>query len=126
MELLIIWTVFAVAVGSVAPGRGRSFAAWTLLGLVISPLITLVLLVVLPNMKEQREREAAVLRELNLTRKATEAALAATQAPAQHVESLPSSDDIAAKIRTLADLRDRDILTDLEYQAKKAELLGRF
>ena len=37
----------------------------------------------------------------------------------------PSSDDIFAKIERLAELRDKGILTDQEFDAKKADLLNR-
>ena len=37
----------------------------------------------------------------------------------------PAADDIPSQIARLADLRDRGAITDAEYEAKKAELLGR-
>ncbi len=37
----------------------------------------------------------------------------------------PTGDDIPSKLRELADLRDKGILTDSEFEAKKAELLSR-
>ena len=37
----------------------------------------------------------------------------------------PAADDVLAKIERLADLRARDILTEQEFETKKAELLAR-
>lgn len=37
----------------------------------------------------------------------------------------PATDDVPSKLRDLADLRDKGILTESEFEAKKAELLSR-
>lgn len=39
MEFLMFWVGFAVVVGLIANGKGRSFLGWTLLALLISPLL---------------------------------------------------------------------------------------
>lgn len=39
--------------------------------------------------------------------------------------SAPAAPDIAEQIRKLGELRDQKLLTDEEFEAKKAELLGR-
>lgn len=46
-------------------------------------------------------------------------------APAAPAASAPSGDDVIAQIRKLGELRDAGLLTDAEFDAKKAELLGR-
>jgi hypothetical protein len=54
------------------------------------------------------------------------AAPAAPQPTGQAAQNTaPSSDDIFAKIERLAELRDKGILTDQEFDAKKADLLNR-
>jgi hypothetical protein len=65
------------------------------------------------------------------------AAEAATAAAPPHAETAPApviaaaqpapvaEDDIFVKIERLADLRKKDILTEQEFEAKKAELLAR-
>jgi hypothetical protein len=58
------------------------------------------------------------------------AAAAAAPAPAAPVApppaaAKPSSDDITRTLASLADLRDRGAISAEEYEAKKAELLGR-
>ena len=37
----------------------------------------------------------------------------------------PSSTQLAATITSLADLRDRNAITELEYEAKKRDILAR-
>lgn len=46
MEILIGWLVLSGIVGLIASGRNRSFIGWTLLSLLLSPLIGLVILLV--------------------------------------------------------------------------------
>jgi len=38
--------------------------------------------------------------------------------------SAPAGDDLAAKLKQLKSLRDQDLITEEEYQAKKQQLLG--
>ncbi len=49
------------------------------------------------------------------------------QSPAAAITHLPAApvEDIPAKLKQLAELRDSGILTDAEFQAKKTELLSR-
>lgn len=49
MELLIIYLLFAFAVGAVASGRGRSGFGWFLVALIISPIISIIIVLILPS-----------------------------------------------------------------------------
>jgi membrane protease subunit (stomatin/prohibitin family) len=51
---------------------------------------------------------------------------AAQEAPpaAAPVEEAPSSDDLIAKLKQLADLKDQGILTEAEFDAQKAKILA--
>lgn len=49
MELLFFYALFAVAVGAVASGRGRSGFGWFLLALIISPVISIIIVLILPS-----------------------------------------------------------------------------
>jgi membrane protease subunit (stomatin/prohibitin family) len=40
------------------------------------------------------------------------------------VEDAPSSDDLIAKLKQLADLKDQGILTEAEFDAQKAKILA--
>jgi hypothetical protein len=46
-------------------------------------------------------------------------------APAPVAPPAPTADDHAARLVTLADLRDRGVISDAEFEAKKAEILER-
>ncbi len=49
MELILIYFVFSVVVGAVASGRGRSGFGWFLLALIISPIISIIIVLILPS-----------------------------------------------------------------------------
>ena len=53
------------------------------------------------------------------------AAAAAATAPSASSTTATGSDDVTATLSKLADLRDKGAITPAEYEAKKAELLGR-
>lgn len=42
---IALWIVFAIVVGAIAGGKGRSVIGWTLLALLISPLLAGILLI---------------------------------------------------------------------------------
>lgn len=61
MLLMIVWIGWGVAsivVGVGAAARGRSFFAWFLLSLILSPLLAGFLLLVFPSARDQRQAEA--------------------------------------------------------------------
>jgi hypothetical protein len=57
---VVIWLGLSVVVGVAASGRGRSGFGWFLLSLFISPLIALLVLLVLANLKAQADQAAAM------------------------------------------------------------------
>jgi hypothetical protein len=119
MELLMIWIIFAVIVGAAASGRGRSVAGWIILSVLVSPLLSLILLVVMPNLREQRTREEAHRQELQHL-----ASIAAGPGLAPRQASLPTEAPMTTLTR-LADMRDRGLITVEEFAAKKIEILAR-
>ena len=52
MEAITAWVFFSVLAALFAGRRGRSWLGWFLLSLLISPLITVILLFILPNHAE--------------------------------------------------------------------------
>lgn len=53
MELFALWLIFAFVVALGASARGRSGAGWFLLCCLISPLLGVIFLIALPNLKQQ-------------------------------------------------------------------------
>ena len=58
----------------------------------------------------------------DLVKEVNRARRSSTSSPPQ---SRPSSEDPAESLRKLAELRDAGVVTSEEFEAKKAELLGR-
>ena len=58
MEWVLVWLMFAIVVGAIAPSKGRSGFGWFLLATLISPLIAILALIVVPNLKPEQLREA--------------------------------------------------------------------
>ncbi|ETR77897.1 hypothetical protein X566_09695 [Afipia sp. P52-10] len=58
-EIIIFWLVFSIIVAIVASARGRSGGGWFLLSVILSPLLMLILVVCLPNLKVQAQLERA-------------------------------------------------------------------
>lgn len=56
MEILIISLIFAAIPALIAPSKGRSAFGWFLIGVLISPLLAFLLVVLLPNKKEEQAR----------------------------------------------------------------------
>jgi hypothetical protein len=54
--ILFSWVMLSIVVGVAADSRGRN-PAWFLLALVISPLLAALLLLALPNLKTERQRQ---------------------------------------------------------------------
>lgn len=49
METVVFWIILSFVIGYIADKRGRSGIGWLALSLAISPVITLILLVLLPS-----------------------------------------------------------------------------
>ncbi len=54
MELFIFWFIFAVIVAYAASTRGRSGVAWFFISALISPLLSMLLLFIMPNLKQAK------------------------------------------------------------------------
>lgn len=56
MELLIIYLIFGGACAAIANSKGRNAVAWFFIGMIFS-CFAIILLLCLPNLKEQKEKE---------------------------------------------------------------------
>jgi hypothetical protein len=53
MELFLFWFFFAIVVAVIATNRGRSGFGWFLLSVFISPLLSVILVLALKNLKDE-------------------------------------------------------------------------
>lgn len=49
VEIVVIWLFFAILVGFVASQRGRSGFGWFIISLIISPLISVIIIALMPS-----------------------------------------------------------------------------
>jgi hypothetical protein len=54
MAIVVFWLLLALVVAVAAGSRGRSGAGWFFLSVILSPLIGLILVLVLPNLRHER------------------------------------------------------------------------
>ena len=53
MEIFVFWLLLALAVAIAAGSRGRNGFGWFILSVLLSPLIGLILVLVLPNIRQE-------------------------------------------------------------------------
>ncbi len=116
MEVLVMffgWIVFAIGVGVFAGGRGRNGAGWGFLALLISPLLAFIIVAVLPDLASaERDRQERARAESRVERGA--------QDEAQRIQGA----DVALRIEKLRQLREKGLLTDPEYAARKQKVFN--
>lgn len=64
MELFLFWIVISVLVGVFASSKNRSGFGWGLLSLLISPVITLIIVALLPRKEQASQSLEDKLREI--------------------------------------------------------------
>lgn len=99
MELIVIWLALCLIPAYIASQKGRSGAGYFLLGVVLSPLIALIVVVLVSN------QSAAV---------GAQAAAGTPVAAASAVDALTK----------LVALRDAGEVTDAEFQRQRAILMA--
>lgn len=57
--IILLWLILAILVGAFALSKGRGFVLWTLVSLVLTPLIGFIIVAILSSSKdaERRHRE---------------------------------------------------------------------
>lgn len=57
MAILIVWVFCSFIVAAAAGARGRSGVGWFLLAMVVSPILALVFVLVIPNLRDEKRAE---------------------------------------------------------------------
>lgn len=52
MEIAVLWITLLIATWIVADRRGRSVIGWVIIGMLLSPIISLILVLVLPSKRQ--------------------------------------------------------------------------
>ena len=139
MEILIgFWILLSIGIGFLASERGRNPVGWALLALVTSPLLGLIIVLLMRDLKVEaadREREEMRHREqlAAIAGKSNESARIHDADGPQWPRPKPSSPPaatatspvlVADELEKLANLQDKGVLTPAEFTEQKARLLG--
>lgn len=120
MEILFVWLLLAVGVGFLADSRGRSGFGYFLFSVVLSPLIGLVVVLVTDNLTKKKELAQAEERQHERRLEEVKAITASGSA----AKAQAHTGSVADELVKLADLKTKGILTEDEFAAQKALLLG--
>lgn len=124
LGFFVFWVIVAVLVGAWAVGRGRSGWGFGLLSFFLSPILAVIVLLVMKDLKQaaadEERRRAEDLKRDQERRDAHERELESIKVLAQ--PRAPGS--VADELVKLAGLRDAGVLTDDEFAAQKAALLA--
>lgn len=121
--VFFFWLLLSVGAGLWADSRGRNGWGYGLLSMFISPLLTFIILalrsdLVVEEAKADYERRKHE-RELESVR-----AIAVSASGAAAVVTPPAARSVIDELGKLADLRDRGVLSEAEFQAEKQKLLA--
>ena len=109
---LIVWIVFSFMVMSYASSKGRSGCGWFIFSIMFSPLIGFIIVAILGETDEKHIE----------TLKKDMAVTEALEKEKSEKEGM-SQDKAIAELKKAKDLLDLAVITQEEYDAKKAELL---
>ena len=101
MEIFLGWVIFSVIVGILADQRGRNGVGWGFLAAMISPLLSGIILFIIPNLKTEKE-----IKEKE-----------------ERIKLTISGSDLLLSLEKLWQLNEKEIITDIEYSARKMKLI---
>jgi len=118
---LIIWFVFACAIGGWASSRGRSALGFGALSFFLSPVLAGIVLLVVRDLNKAAEHETEQRREHERQLESIRAIASSRESGQTPAPAQPTS--VADELSKLAKLRDSGVLTEAEFQAQKAAVL---
>jgi hypothetical protein len=101
-DLLFYWLALALIPAVLANSRGRSPVGWFLLGVVLTPFLAIILVLVIADLSVDADRHAELVDAIGGV-----------------------GPDPVDRLERLAALHDRGVLTDEEFEATKASALER-
>jgi hypothetical protein len=129
MEYVILWVVLAIFIGALASSRGRSGFGFFLLSVVFSPLLGLIIVLVMGDLKEAASVEEQRRRDHERDLEALRAVAAPSVALASKLETQSAAGatvqpTAGQELERLAGLLDRQLITREEFDSAKQKLLG--
>lgn len=118
--VFVVWLGAAIACGVWADSRGRSGFGWFFFSVLLSPLIGLILVAVLTDLKAKQVEEDLRRQDQRREHERQLESLRAVTTTA----TVAAKGSITDELTKLAALKQQGILTEEEFQSQKAKLLG--
>lgn len=118
MWVWVLWFLLAVAVAFLADSRGRSGIGFFLLSAVFSPVLGLIVVLVLSDLKKDARRAEEQKQEHERQLESIRA-IAGGRAVGQ-----AGAASVADELQKLADLREKGVLSESEFQEQKAAIFA--
>lgn len=112
MFAVFIWIFFSFIVCIVAYSKGRSWAGWFFLSILISPLISLIVLLCVGDSEEKKEE--ALKKAVNVINK--------SKIQDEETNDIMTQEKAIKELQKAKKLLELEIISQEEYNAKKAEL----
>ncbi len=125
MEYILIWSVLGIIAAFIAQSKGKSFAAWFVLGVLFGPLAIIIVALSsgtqCPYCKKGIDAKAIVCPYCQRDLKTDE--IKDSMSTEEKVNTITKQPlDRFKKIRLLADLRDKKQITNDEFEEYKSKL----
>ena len=114
MVVFFLWVFFTFLVTAVASSKGRSGCAWFFISLIISPLIAIIIIACMGDSDEKKEKEMKQFVKISEEERTKN----------QNEQTAPEN-NIADQLIKLADMKEKGLLTDAEYEEAKGKLLNK-
>jgi uncharacterized membrane protein len=117
------WFVLSVVVGFIAEARGRTGPGFFFLSLLLSPLVAVIVLLLIRNLKQEAMEEARRAEDRKFQQETLAAIARQQQAPAV-AQNKPDPSAVADHLSKLAELRAHGVIQEDDYKRQVAEALG--
>ncbi len=123
MELFLGWLIFSGVVAYIASSRGRLALDYFLLSALLSPLVGLIVLITKSNLVEEARKTRIRREDQDQHIEALKSAQTLGASVEASGQRTGSSQLVADELEKLANLRDKGVLSEEEFQARKSLLL---
>lgn len=119
MGVFFGWLILSIIVACIASSKGRSGFGWFCLSMLISPLISVIILLCVGDSQEKKEEDLQTAMDIIERRKAR------NRSPKDNkgVDDTMSQEQAIKELKEAKDLLELGVITQEEFNVRKTELL---
>lgn len=121
MGVFFGWLILSIIVACIASSKGRSGFGWFCLSMLVSPLISVIILLCVGDSQEKKEEDLNTAMDI-IERRKSNNKLPEQEYDETEVDSM-SQENAICELKKAKDLLDLQVISQKEYDAKKIELL---